>query len=235
MKLGGSAEYFVEVDSESALVDALHWSRRKQMPISILGAGTNLLVSDTGMSGLIIKLSLRGIEIDNGKDECKWTVAAGETWDEVVEQSVAKNHAGLECLSKIPGLVGATPIQNVGAYGQEVSSCINEVRCFDTVTGNIVHLVNDACRFRYRDSLFKSDEPGRYIVLAVTFSLKPNGAPNLSHSELAQRLDKNGSKPSLASVREAVTEIRRRKVDGVGKRLPQRSQLRLILRKSSDW
>jgi UDP-N-acetylmuramate dehydrogenase len=140
------------------------------------------------------------------------TAAAGEPWDALVGRAVERGCAGLECLSGIPGSVGATPIQNVGAYGQEVSETVIHVRALDTRDGKVLTLSNHACRFTYRDSVFKSGEPERWVVLAVQYRLRPNGAPTVRYAELERHLGARGTgTPSLADVRAGVLDIRRSK------------------------
>jgi UDP-N-acetylmuramate dehydrogenase len=140
------------------------------------------------------------------------TVAAGEGWDDLVRCAVARDWAGLECLSGIPGRVGATPIQNVGAYGQEVSETITAVHAIDRTTGDTVSLPTSECGFGYRDSRFKSAEPDRWIVIGVTYRLRPGGTPTVKYDELAKHLRGRGlDRPTLGQVRESVIEIRRAK------------------------
>jgi UDP-N-acetylmuramate dehydrogenase len=140
------------------------------------------------------------------------TAAAGEPWDELVRVAVDHGWAGFECLSGIPGLVGATPMQNVGAYGQEVSETVIAVRALDTRTGRIMTFENRECRFGYRDSLFRSDEPGRYVILTVVYRLRPRGAPTVRYADVEKDLAARGiAKPSLADVRASVLAVRRAK------------------------
>ena len=145
--IGGPAKFFVEAHSAKDVAEAAS----QDQPLLILAGGSNVLIADEGFPGLVVHLQLRGVTFDNGRI----TAAAGETWDSIVAQAVAKNWAGIECLSGIPGSVGATPIQNVGAYGQDVSETIVSVEVFDRFSGTMKTLTNAECQFGYRTSRFK--------------------------------------------------------------------------------
>ena len=210
--VGGPARYFVEAGDEASVLEALAWSGRRRLPLRILGGGSNLVVADAGVEALVVRLALRGLAAVEQGDALELTAAAGEPWDDVVAHAVGRGWAGLECLSGIPGLVGATPMQNVGAYGQEVSDTVSAVRALDTRSGAIVSLTAAQCGFAYRDSAFKSREPGRYVVLAVTYRLRPGGAPALRYADVDKDLAARGVRaPSLADVRASVLAIRRAK------------------------
>jgi UDP-N-acetylmuramate dehydrogenase len=212
MGVGGPARFFVEAADEAIVLDALAWARQRGLPCRVLGGGSNLLVGDDGVEGLVIRIALRGLTIADERAGVTITAAAGEPWDALVDQAVSRGWAGFECLSGIPGLVGATPIQNVGAYGQETSETLTAVRAVDTQTGRVHTLSNQECRFTYRDSRFKSQEPERWIVLAVQYRLRPGGAPTVRYAELERYLAARGiARPSLAEVRESVVAIRRSK------------------------
>jgi UDP-N-acetylmuramate dehydrogenase len=203
--IGGPARYFVRASTVDELRAALDWS---QVPTFILGGGSNLLIADEGFDGLVIRVELRGITVESEDDYAMVKVAAGEPWDAFVRFAVRNEWAGVECLSGIPGLTGATPIQNVGAYGQEVSESIARVEVLDRREGIVKWLTNWECRFGYRSSLFKTVERDRYVVLSVTFRLKRNGSAAIRYPELLKEV---GSKTDLMSVRDAVITIRRRK------------------------
>lgn len=203
--LGGPARFYVKAADDAALIEALEWARSESVEARVLGGGSNLVVADAGFDGLVIEMAQRGLQIDGGH----LTAAAGEDWDELVARCVAEDLAGVECLSGIPGRVGATPIQNVGAYGQEVSQTIERVRVLDRESLEQRTLSPDECEFGYRDSMFKRT-PGRYVVLEVTFALTPGGAPLLAYAELQRALDGDAA-PALAKVRETVIALRRRK------------------------
>ena len=203
LKLGGAARRFVEVTRDDELTSALAWARSESVRVGILGGGSNLVVPDEGFDGLVIAIATRGMI----RDGARWTVRAGEPWDELVADTVARELAGLECLSGIPGLVGATPIQNVGAYGQEVSSTIVEVRAFDRARETFVTIPAAECAFAYRDSRFKRD-PEAFVVTDVTFSLTAGGAPTIAYAELAKNV---GADATLGEVRDTVIRLRRAK------------------------
>jgi UDP-N-acetylmuramate dehydrogenase len=218
LELGGSARHFVEAGDDEAVVEALRWAEARGLPALILGGGSNVVIADRGWDGLVVRIATRGrrfAEAEGG--QVTLTAAAGEPWDELVAESVARNLAGLECLSGIPGLVGATPIQNVGAYGQEVADTIRSVKVVDRGSKRVHDLAPAACAFAYRDSAFKRD-PDRFVVLGVTFALRPGGAPTLRYRELGDSLAGGGGSTSLAEVRAAVLALRRKKsmliVDG---------------------
>jgi len=210
--VGGAARFFLEARDERAVLDALAWADRRGVPLRVLGGGSNLVVADAGVDALVLHLALRGVvprEVDGGIEV---TAGAAEPWDDLVRMTVERGWAGLECLSGIPGLVGATPIQNVGAYGQEVSETVTAVRAVDRAGGRVVTLDGAACGFAYRDSVFKSRAPDRYVVLAVSCRLRPGGAPTVRYPELAAHLASRGlGVPSLVEVRESVLAIRRAK------------------------
>jgi UDP-N-acetylmuramate dehydrogenase len=210
--VGGSARFFVDAEDEASVVGAWMWGQSRGVPLSVLGGGSNLVIGDAGVNGLVVRVGVPGVETADQGHDVVMSVGAGEPWDPLVALTVECGWAGLECLSGIPGLVGATPIQNVGAYGQEVAETLVAVRALDTRSGRVVSLTRAECRFAYRDSLFKSGEPGRFIVLAVTFRLRRHGEPTLRYDEVARHLAARGvGHPSLADVRASVLAIRRSK------------------------
>lgn len=208
LELGGPARYYLVAKSEAMVIDALRWARLRGVPVAILGGGSNLVVADEGFDGLVIELDLFGVAEERDGDRVVITAAAGEDWDRLVARTVAAGYAGLECLSGIPGRVGATPIQNVGAYGQEVSDTLRSVRVVDRESLRIGTLSAEECELGYRDSRFKR-EPDRFVVLAVSYALQPGGAPTVAYAELERALGTR--ERTLASVREAVLELRRAK------------------------
>lgn len=208
LELGGPARFYLVAKSEAMVTDALRWARLRGVRAAILGGGSNLVVSDDGFDGLVIELDLFGVEEVEEGDRVIVTAAAGEEWDPLVARTVAAGLAGLECLSGIPGRVGATPIQNVGAYGQEVSDTLRSVRVLDRASLTIRTLSADECELAYRDSMLKRD-PDRYVVLAVSYALVPGGAPAVRYAELERALA--GATPTLATVRDTVLSLRRAK------------------------
>ena len=210
--VGGPARYFLEAVSESDVLEGVEFARSKQLPLFILGGGSNLVVSDRGFDGVVLKIALRGVErTDSGGDDVAYRVSAGEEWDSLVARAVDADCAGIECLSGIPGTVGGTPIQNVGAYGQEVSSTIREVEAFDLHALRKITFTNSACRFGYRTSRFNTTDSGQYIILRVTFSLRRGGNPSLRYADLHRHFAKHMEEASLAKVRSAVLAIRHSK------------------------
>ena len=212
LELGGEARYFVRAEHEATIVAALRWAQERALPVAILGGGSNLVVSDAGFDGLVIAIALRGVHAQLRGASVEIEAAAGEPWDELVARCVERDHAGLECLSGIPGLVGATPIQNVGAYGQEVAQVIRTVRVLERGSLQLHTLEAEQCGFGYRDSAFKRN-PERCVVLSVTFALRMDGEPSVAYAELtrALQLRAGGATPSLQQVRAAVLELRRGK------------------------
>jgi UDP-N-acetylmuramate dehydrogenase len=208
LELGGAARFFTEVGSDDALQEALAFARDRSLRVGILGGGSNLVVPDEGFDGLVIAMASRGIEETRVADRVRLSVRAGEPWDALVARAVDADLAGLECLGGIPGLVGATPIQNVGAYGQEVSSTIVEVRALDRAANRFVTLAASECGFAYRDSRFKR-APEAFVVTDVVFELTPGGAPTIAYTELQKALA--GRRASLREVRDTVIALRRTK------------------------
>jgi UDP-N-acetylmuramate dehydrogenase len=220
MRVGGPARFFVEARDEATVVEAVEWAAGRGLAVHVLGGGSNLVVADEGIGGLVIKISCRGIDTEDAGAAVLVTAAAGEPWDDLVRRTVECGWAGLECLSGIPGRVGATPIQNVGAYGQEVSETVAAVRVLDRERRAVITLAPGACRFAYRDSIFKSGSPGRHIVLSVAYRLVPGGPPALRYAELERHLAARAiARPSLADVRGSVLDLRRAKamlIEGEG-------------------
>lgn len=183
--IGGSAEYFVSVASVEGLRSAVAWARGKNIPITILGGGSNVFVSDAGVKGLVIHNVIKGRVVKEHGDEVLLTIGAGEIFDEIVAFAVSNGWWGLENLSCIPGSVGATPIQNIGAYGVEIQDHIVSVDACDSKSDSVVRLEKDACAFGYRDSLFKHEEGKQYIVTGVTYRLTKKPNPILHYRDLA--------------------------------------------------
>ncbi|HEX4950194.1 MAG TPA: UDP-N-acetylmuramate dehydrogenase [Blastocatellia bacterium] len=209
LRIGGVARYFADIDHEDQLCAALQFAEEKKLPTFVLGGGSNVLIADAGFPGVVLHIVNNGITFHKAKkDAALVTAAAGEEWDTVVQQCVARDLAGVECLSGIPGYVGGTPIQNVGAYGQEVSETIVSVRAFDRHTKQIVVMTRQDCLFSYRASIFNTTARDRYIVLEVTYKLKPHGAPTLHYADLQRHFARHKKPPTLQEVREAVLAIR---------------------------
>ena len=208
LRLGGPAARYVEATSEQALIDAVVEADRSGEPLLVLAGGSNVVVADEGFPGTVVRIATRGVAREGAGLE----VAAGEPWDPLVADCVADGLAGVECLAGIPGSVGATPIQNVGAYGPEVAETISAVRVLDRDDGAVRTLAPADCAFTYRSSAFKR-QPGRWVVLAVSFALEASerSAP-IRYPELARALGVEvGARAALGEVREAVLALRRGK------------------------
>lgn len=208
LKVGGPAQYFVEIKSVSDAREAVAFAQSKGIPLFVLGGGSNVVVADKGWPGLVVKIAIRGIEQRSHDDKIVFEAGAGEEWDKFVAAAIARNCAGIECLSGIPGSVGGTPVQNVGAYGQEVSETIQSVVALDLRTSEVCELTNEECGFRYRTSIFNTSDRGRYMVLRVTFGLIPCGSPRLEYTDLKKHFAGWTEAPTLADTREAVRKIR---------------------------
>lgn len=206
-KVGGNARYLVEASNADDVLATVEYARSNHLPLFVLGGGSNLVVSDAGWPGLVLKIGIGGISERDIAGKREFDAGAGEDWDKFVALTVAENCAGVETLSGIPGTVGGTPVQNVGAYGQEVAETIISVQALDMKTMQIRDLSNAECGFAYRTSIFNSSERGRYIVLRVTFALRPGAAAQITYADLKKYFPE-GSQPSLQQVRDAVREIR---------------------------
>lgn len=215
--VGGPARWFAEAAAEGEIVEAAAWAQENNAPLFVLGGGSNLLVSDAGFKGLAVRVGLKGIERRDESDSVVYRVAAGEDWDRFVDRAVNDGCAGVECLAGIPGTVGGTPVQNVGAYGQEVAACIDKVRAYDRSVRAFVEFSAAECGFAYRRSRFNTIDRGRYAVTRVDYRLKLGAAPTIAYRDL-QREFAGQPSPSLAQVADAVRRIRRSKgmllVDG---------------------
>jgi UDP-N-acetylmuramate dehydrogenase len=207
------ARYFIRVSKPEELIHALHLPNASGLPVLILGGGSNLLFTED-FNGLIIKIEFKGITIENQNDGTILVTAnAGEDWDSFVAYCVEKGYSGLENLSLIPGVVGTSPVQNIGAYGVEVKDTIDHVTVFDRITGTIAQLTNEECHFGYRDSIFKYAFKGRYIITSVTFRLLLNPQFHTQYGAISTELAAMGvTQLSLEAIRKAVISIRTRKL-----------------------
>lgn len=211
LAVGGPARYLATVTTAAEVRRAVEFAGSRQLPLFILGGGSNLVVADSGFHGLVVKTAIRGINATDCDGKRVYDVGAGEDWDTFVSRTVLENCAGLECLSGIPGTVGGTPVQNVGAYGQEVSETILNVQALDLHTGEVQDMCNKSCGFAYRSSVFNGSKRDRFMLLRVRYGLQPNGVPTLKYRELRNFFAGRQALPSLAEVREAVRQIRRGK------------------------
>jgi UDP-N-acetylmuramate dehydrogenase len=208
--IGGPARWFAEGACEDDIAEAAAWAAERGVPLFVLGGGSNLLIADAGFQGLVLHVRLKGIERRPEAGSVLYQAGGGEDWDGFVQRCVADDCAGLECLAGIPGTVGGTPVQNVGAYGQEVASCIERVRVFDLRAGNLAEFTAIECGFAYRRSRFNTEDRGCYVVTRVDYRLTPEGAPTLLYADLQQEFAGRAN-PSLAEVTDAVRRIRRSK------------------------
>jgi UDP-N-acetylmuramate dehydrogenase len=216
--LGGPARYFLTCDSADAVVDGLSFARRENVRLFILGGGSNLVAGDGGFDGAVLRPAISGIVVEKTDGGVLLTVGAGESWDGLVRFAAEHGYAGVECLSGIPGSVGATPIQNVGAYGQDVQETIHSVDVIERESRNRRVIAARDCGFGYRQSRFKGEDAGKYVVTSVRFLLRENGEPSIRYPELqravAERFDparlRSGA-AALEAVRGVVLELRRHK------------------------
>jgi UDP-N-acetylmuramate dehydrogenase len=211
-KVGGPARYFIDAHSEHEVSEAVAFALARKLPLFVLGGGSNLLVSDSGWPGLVLKISLAGVEFEGDLEKMLFHVGAGENWDSLVALAVSKNCGGIECLSGIPGTVGGTPVQNVGAYGQEVSETITHVRALEITTGNILDVSNNDCGFSYRSSIFNTSRRNDFIVLEVSYRLSRGAEPKIEYADVKNFFTASKvEKPTLQQVRDAVRAIRQNK------------------------
>lgn len=209
-RLGGPAQYFIQCVDEREVEEAVKFAKEKNLPIFILGGGSNTVFTDSGFKGVVIHISIRGMQIIQGiDDEAIVLVQAGEDWDEFVQFTLKENLHGLENLSYIPGTVGGAPVQNIGAYGVEVGTYVEEVKVFDVKEGKKKILKNSDCEFAYRTSVFKK-EKDRYIILSVTFRLKKIFDPMLTYKDVVKELD--GKEVTPEFLRNTIIAIRQRKL-----------------------
>ncbi len=208
LKVGGPARYFVEARSIADVTDAASAAHTRNLPLFVLGGGSNLVISDSGWPGLVLRISISGFDQRKENGNTLFDVGAGEEWDKFVARAVAQNCAGIECLSGIPGSVGGTPVQNVGAYGQEVAETVESVQALDLRSMQVCELCREACRFSYRTSIFNSSERGRYVILRVTYVLTPGGEPRVHYADLKKYFAGWSKTPTLAETRDAVRQIR---------------------------
>lgn len=218
MKTGGNARYFFVAKSINDVKEAVVFAKNKNLTFFILGGGSNVIVSDDGLGGVVIKMEIGGITFDNtGKNTVMVTAGGGVEWDCLVEEAVNKNLYGLENLSLIPGTVGAAPVQNIGAYGVEAGDVISFVEVLDTDTMEIKRITNTQCLFGYRDSLFKSEKGKNFVILSVVFNLKKKGELNMRYKDIEEYFLKKNIEPNIKSLRSAIIEIRTSKLPDMEK------------------
>ena len=209
--VGGRARWLVRAETVADVESVIAWTADRNVRLFVLGGGSNLVIADEGIDGVVLHVGIRGVEWTERDGDTLVRAGAGEPWDELAAAIVSRGLAGVECLSGIPGSAGGTPVQNVGAYGQEVAETIAEVSVFDRSAGHLTTLSGAECGFGYRTSRFKNEDAGRFIVCHVTFAVRP-GAPRITYPDLLRHLERTGSSsPGLGDVRRAVLEIRRQK------------------------
>jgi UDP-N-acetylmuramate dehydrogenase len=209
--IGGPARYFVEAKSVGEVQEAVAFARSKDLPLFVLGGGSNLVVADAGWPGLVLKVAIMGIEqrpSRNDEGKVLFDAGAGESWDRFVSHAIMARCSGVECLSGIPGSVGGAPVQNIGAYGQEVSETIESVEVLDLKDGQIRELCGEACGFAYRSSIFNTTERGRFVILGVVYALALGGEARIGYADLQRHFAGRETRPNLAETREAVRHIR---------------------------
>jgi UDP-N-acetylmuramate dehydrogenase len=209
--IGGAARWFAVAASAADVASAQAWCANRGAGLFVLGGGSNLVIADEGFDGLVLSIRIRRLDVDPAEGGAVLAAGAGEVWDDVVATAVTRGFAGIECLSGIPGLVGGTPIQNVGAYGQDVSQSIVSVTAFDRSAETVQTFPAEACGFAYRLSRFKGVDAGRFVVTEVSFRLRHDVAAP-TYPDVVAYLDQNGiTAPTVADLRRAVLAIRRRK------------------------
>lgn len=208
LNVGGPARYLADCASEVEVREAVAYAAQEKLPLFVLGGGSNVVIADEGWPGLVLRVSIQGIE-ETARGFFR--VGAGEDWDGFVAHAVSENYAGIECLSGIPGTVGGTPVQNVGAYGQEVSETLVYVRVLEIATGKIIELNNAECGFSYRNSIFNTTQRGRYIALWVAYQLLKNGDPKVDYADVKKYFAGRRLPPTLQQARDAVRAIRQSK------------------------
>jgi UDP-N-acetylmuramate dehydrogenase len=209
--IGGAARWFIRATSNAHVIAADRWCAARGVPLVVIGGGSNLVVCDAGVDGLVLQIAMSGYELSDERDAVLVRARAGTPWDDVVSAVVERDLAGIECLSGIPGTVGGTPVQNVGAYGQEVADVIEHVTALDRQSQEIVGLRASECGFSYRMSRFKQADPGRFIICGVTLRVSP-GRATTTYPDVQRYLERHRiTMPTLHDVRTAILETRRAK------------------------
>lgn len=214
MKLGGKTKYFTEINNLDELTEICRFADSKSLPIYVIGGGSNVIAKDAGYHGIVIRNAIKGFEvIDDNKTSTTIRVGAGENWDSVVKRVVNMDLSGIEAMSAIPGTAGATPVQNVGAYGQEISDTIQSLEAYDTKSKRMIVLKKNDCNFSYRNSIFKGEFAGRYIITSITIKLSRSNPVPPFYDSLQKYMDvKKIKKYTPQVIRDAVIEIRKEKL-----------------------
>ena len=209
--LGGRARWLARCTNYGELRDSLAFASREGLPVQVFSGGSNIIFADDGFDGVVVNVALRGIREEDSADGVRLSAGAGELWDGIVGHAVENGWGGIECLSGIPGSTGGTPVQNAGAYGQEVAETLTSVRALDRRTLTEKEFSRDECGFGYRESRFKRDDADRFIITEVRFLLRKNMKPEIRYAELKRVIDARGGDLSLRAVRDAVIGLRRKK------------------------
>lgn len=214
MRLGGPAQYFADAHTPADVQQLYHWAKSQNLPIFILGGGSNLIARDEGYAGLVIRMRVPGFEIkEDNSGSTTIKIGAGEIWDSIVERSVLMNLSGIEAMSAIPGTAGAAPVQNVGAYGQEIAETLVSLEAYDTQTDTFVVLQNEDCEFSYRHSIFRGREQGRYVIVSITLTLSKVQPKPPFYATLQAYLDEhNITFYTHQIIRDAVKAVRAEKL-----------------------
>jgi UDP-N-acetylmuramate dehydrogenase len=212
MELGGPARWFARCTSGEELRATLLFAQQERLPVQVFSGGSNIIFADEGFDGVVLNVAFRGFRAEESRDDAVLTVGSGEPWDSIVERAAGKGWGGIECLSGIPGSTGGTPVQNVGAYGQDVGETLTSVRALDRRTLRETEFSRNDCGFGYRESRFKGSDADLFIITEVRFRLKRNQQPEIRYPELARELENTETKHlTPARVRAAVIALRRKK------------------------
>lgn len=213
MRLGGPAAFLTDVNSKQDVIEAVEWATQRRLPLIMIGSGSNIVWSDDGFGGLVLVNKILGFENQQIDDDLYITVGAGENWDDVVARTVDMGYSGLEQLSLIPGTAGATPVQNVGAYGREIADVLVTLQAYDMQTRQFVTIRADECAFAYRTSIFKENDKGRYLIINITLHLnKESPKPPFYKALDAYFRERGITEYTSQIVREAVIAIRSNKL-----------------------
>ena len=214
MKLGGEARYMATADSPGDVVSLYRNARKENLPIFVLGGGSNVITHDEVFEGIVLLNKIKGFEVISETDETTDVkIGAGEVWDEVVEKAIGLGLQGIEAMSGIPGTAGAAPVQNVGAYGQEIADTLISLEAYDSKTDTIVTISADECDFSYRNSIFRDKEKGRYCILSITLRLNKSEPKPPYYASLQKYIDENDIREvNLSVIRVAVLNIRSEKL-----------------------
>ena len=213
MRLGGTAAYMLDIHQTSEISEAVAWAEERGLPVLMIGSGSNIVWRDEGYPGLILVNKIQGFEIHEEGGDFLVVIAAGENWDQTVERTVREGLTGIEALSLIPGTAGATPVQNVGAYGQEIAQTLVSVEAYDLQTKQMVAIPNEECEFGYRTSRFKTRDRGRFLITSITLRLKRDNPRPPFYAALEKYLADNGiTSYTPQIIRDAVITIRTAKL-----------------------